>query len=137
LTLDEKILNEIIQIQKSHKLDYKLHLGNISFLLDSVTIIKSNTPVNRPTKRGGVFFSDTFAFKIKAVVNDLSIAELLSKSMLGPNPEFQELEITTNMQIKNSIKKVTFFANLTNSMQSSSHIELNMTIIRLKIEDPL
>jgi hypothetical protein len=35
--------------------------------------------------------------------------------------------------IKDSIKKVTFFVNLTNSMQSSSHIELNMTIIRLKI----
>ena len=89
--------------------------------------------MNRPTTRGGVYFSDTFAFKIKAAVDDLSIAELLSKSMLGPNPEFQELEIITNVPIKNSIKKVTFFVNLTNSMQSSSRIELNMTIIRLKI----
>lgn len=134
MTLDEKILVEIIEVQKSHKLDYILHLGKVTYLLDSVAIAKSSTPVNRPTNRGGVYFSDTFAFKIKAVVDDLSIAELLSKSMLGPNPEFQELEITTNMPIKDSIKKVTFFVNLTNSMQSSSHIELNMTIIRLKIE---
>jgi hypothetical protein len=133
LTLDEKILVEIIEVQKSHKLDYILHLGKVIYLLDSVAIAKSSTPVNRPTNRGGVYFSDTFAFKIKAVVDDLSIAELLSKSMLGPNPEFQELEITTNVPIKDSIKKVTFFVNLTNSMQSSSHIELNMTIIRLKI----
>jgi len=133
LTLDEKILVEIIEVQKSHKLDYILHLGKVTYLLDSVAIAKSSTPVNRPTNRGGVYFSDTFAFKIKAVVDDLSIAELLSKSMLGPNPEFQELEITTNVPIKDSIKKVTFFVNLTNSMQSSSHIELNMTIIRLKI----
>lgn len=133
MTLDEKILVEIIEVQKSHKLDYILHLGKVTYLLDSVAIAKSSTPVNRPTNRGGVYFSDTFAFKIKAVVNDLSIAELLSKSMLGPNPEFQELEITTNVLIKDSIKKVTFFVNLTNSMQSSSHIELNMTIIRLKI----
>jgi hypothetical protein len=134
LTLDEKILIEIIEVQKSHKLDYILHLEKVTYLLDSVAIAKSPTPVNRPTNRGGVYFSDTFAFKIKAVVSDLSIAELLSKSMLGPNPEFQELEITTNVPIKDLIKKVTFFVNLTNSMQSSSHIELNMTIISLKIE---
>ena len=133
MTLDEKILTEIIEVQKSHKLDYTLHLGKVNYFLDSVAIAKSSTPVNRPTNRGGVYFSDTFAFKIKAVVADLSIAELLSKSMLGPNPEFQELEITTNVPIKDSIKKVTFFVNLTNSMQSSSHIELNMIIIRLKI----
>ena len=133
MTLDEKILVEIIEVQKSHKLDYILHLGKVTYPLDSVAITKSSTPVTRPTNRGGIYFSDTFVFKIKAVVNDLSIAELLSKSMLGPNPEFQELEITTNVSIKDSIKKVTFCVNLTNSMQSSSHIELNMTIIRLKI----
>lgn len=133
MPLDEKILLEITESQKSHKLDYILHLGNVTYPLNSVAISKSSTPVNRPTNRGGVYFSDTFAFKIKAVVDDLSIAELLSKSMLGPNPEFQELEIITNVPINDSIKKVTFFVNLTNSMQSSSRIELNMTIIRLKI----
>ena len=133
MSLDEKILIEIIEAQKYHKSDYILYLGKVTYLLDSVTITKSSTPVNRPTNRGGIYFSDTFAFKIKAVVDDLSISELLSKSMLGPNPEFQELEITTNIPIKDSIKKVTFFVNLTNSMQSSSHIELNMRIIRLKI----
>ncbi|MGQ0792106.1 MAG: hypothetical protein ACT4NJ_07805 [Nitrosopumilaceae archaeon] len=133
MTLDEKILIEIIEVQKSHKFDYMLHLGKVTYLLDNVVISKSSTPVNRPTNRGGVNFSDTFAFKIKVVVSDLSITELLSKSMLGPNPEFQELEITANVPIKDSIKKVTFFVNLTNSMQSLSHIELNMTIIRLKV----
>lgn len=133
MSLDEKILIEIIEAQKSHKSDYILYLGKVTYSLNSVTITKSSTPVNRPTNRGGVYFSDTFAFKIKAVVDDLSIVELLSKSMLGPNPEFQEIEITTNMPIKDSIKKITFFVNLTNSMQSSSRIELNMTINRLKI----
>lgn len=133
MTLDEKVLIEIIESQKSHKSDYILHLGKFTYSLDSVVIAKSSTPVNRSTNRGGIYFSDTFAFKIKAVVDDLSIKELLSKSMLGPNPEFQELEITTNIPIKDSIKKIIFFVNLTNSMQSSSHIELNMTINRLKI----
>ena len=133
MSLDEKILIEIIESQKYHKSDYILYLGKVTYSLDSVAITKSSTPVNRPTNRGGIYFSDTFAFKIKAVVDDLSIVELLSKSMLGPNPEFQEIEITTNMPIKDSIKKITFFVNLTNSMQSSSSIELNMTINRLKI----
>lgn len=133
MTLDEKILFEITEVQKSHKLDYIIHLGKGTYSLDNVAISKSSTPVNKPTNRGGVYFSDTFAFKIKGVVSDLSIAELLSKSMLGPNSEFQDLEITTNMPIKDSIKKVTFFVNLTSSMQSSSYIELNMIIIRLKI----
>ena len=118
MSLDEKILIEIIESQKYHKSDYILYLGKVTYSLNSVTITKSSTPVNRPTNRGGVYFSDTFAFKIKAVVDDLSIVELLSKSMLGPNPEFQEIEITTNMPIKDSIKKITFFVNLTNSMQS-------------------
>ena len=133
MTLDEKILLEIIEVQKSYKLDYIIHLGKVTYSLDNVAISKFSTPVNKPTNRGGVYFSDTFAFKIKGVVSDLSIAELLSKSMLGPNSEFQDLEITTNMLIKDSIKKVTFFVNLTSSMQSSSYIELNMIIIRLKI----
>ena len=133
MTLDEKILLEITEVQKSHKLDYIIHLGKVTYSLDNVAISKFSTPVNKPTNRGGVYFSDTFAFKIKGVVSDLSIAELLSKSMLGPNSEFQDLEITTNMLIKDSIKKVTFFVNLTSSMQSSSYIELNMIIIRLKI----
>ena len=133
MTLDEKILYEIIEVQKSHKLDYIIHLGKVTYSLDKGIIAKSSTPVNKPTNRGGIYFSDIFAFKIKGVVSDLSIAELLSKSMLGPNSEFQELQITTNVPIKDSIKKITFFVNLTSSMQSSSYIELNMTIIRLKI----
>jgi hypothetical protein len=134
LTLDEKILLKIIEIQKSSKLDFILEIGSDTFSLKNVTIIKSSTPVNRPTTRGGVYFSDTFAFKIKAQVTDLSLAPLLSKSMLGPNFDFQDLEIITNIEIDNSLKKVTFLVHLTNSMQSSSYIELNMIIIKIKCE---
>ncbi len=105
-----------------------------TFLLENVVISKSSTPVNRPTNRGGVYFSDTFVFKIRATVSDLSLAPLLSQSMLGPNPDFQDLEITTNTKIDNSLKNVKLFAHLTNSMQSSSFIELNMNITRIKIE---
>jgi len=134
LTLDENILLKIIEIQKSTKLDFVLCFASDTFLLENVVISKSSTPVNRPTNRGGVYFSDTFVFKIRATVSDLSLAPLLSQSMLGPNPDFQDLEITTKAKIDNSLKNVKLFAHLTNSMQSSSIIELNMNIIRIQYE---
>ncbi len=134
MTLDENILLKIIEIQKSTKLDFVLCFASDTFLLENVVISKSSTPVNRPTNRGGVYFSDTFVFKIRATVSELSLAPLLSQSMLGPNPDFQDLEITTKAKIDNSLKNVKLFAHLTNSMQSSSIIELNMNIIRIQYE---
>ena len=134
MPLDENLILKIIEIQKSTKLDFILHLASATFFLENVVISKSLTPVNHPTNRGGVYFSDTFVFKIKTTVSDLSLAPLLSQSMLGPNPDFQDLEITTKAKIDNSLKNVKLFAHLTNSMQSSSFIELNMNIIRIKIE---
>jgi len=134
LPLDENIILKIIEIQKSTKLDFILRLASDTFLLENVVISKSLTPVNRPTSRGGVYFSDTFVFKIKTTVSDLSLVPLLSQSMLGPNTDFQDLEITTKAKIDNSLKNVKLFAHLTNSMQSSSFIELNMNIIGIEFE---
>jgi len=134
LPLDENIILKIIEIQKSTKLDFILRLASNTFLLENVVISKSLTPVNRPTNRGGVYFSDTSVFKIKTTVSDLSLAPLLSQSMLGPNTDFQDLEITTKAKIYNSLKNVKLFAHLTNSMQNSSLIELNMNIIRIEFE---
>ncbi len=132
--MDENILLKIIEIQKSTKLDFVLCFASDTFLLENVVISKSSTPVKRPTNRGGVYFSDTFVFKIRATVSELSLAPLLSQSMLGPNPDFQDLEITTKVKIDNTLKNVKLFAHLTNSMQSSSFIELNMNIIRIQYE---
>jgi len=134
LSLDENIILKIIEIQKSTKLDFILRLASNAFLLENVVISKSLTPVNRPTNRGGVYFSDTSVFKMKTTVSDLSLAPLLSQSMLGPNPDFQDLEITTKAKIDKSLKNVKLIVHLTNSMQSSSLIELNMNIIRIKFE---
>ncbi len=132
--MDENILLKIIEIQKSTKLNFVLCFASDTFLLENVVISKSSTPVNKPTNRGGVYFSDTFVFKIRANVSELSLAPLLSQSMLGPNPDFQDLEITTKIKIDNSLKNVKLFAHLTNSMQSSSIIELNLNIIRIQFE---
>ena len=133
MSVDEKILNKILEIQKSSKLDFILSLDLKDFRLKNVEIIKSSVPVNRPTNRGGVYFTDTSIFKIKSRVNDLSIVPLLSKSMLGPNADFQDLQISTNAQIEGLNKKIIFFVHLTNSIQSSSYVELNFTLVKIEL----
>ena len=133
MSVDEKILNKILEIQKSTKLDFILSLDSKDFPLKNVEITKSSVPVNRPTNRGGVYYTDTFVFKIKSRVNDFSITSLLSKSMLGPSADFQDLQISTNAQIEGSNKKIIFFVHLTNSMQSSSYVELNSTLVKIQL----
>ena len=134
MQIDEKLLLEIIRTQESVSLDFVLHLDSKEYPLKNVLISKSSTPVTRPTTRGGVYFSDTLVFKMKGTINDTSILSSLSNSMLGPNAEFKELEITTKTTLQKKLKNVTFYTNLTNSMQSSSYLELNMTIIRTNVQ---
>lgn len=131
LSINLDLLESLIDINKKQFLEYVLHLDGLKYHLSDVSIVNSPIPVNSPTTRGGVYFSDTFAYKIKGIVNDLSIVPLLSKTMLGPNTEFGEIKITT--QIINNDKKITLsiFTNLINSVQSSSKIELNMILIKL------
>ena len=129
LDLDEKFLFDLIEDQKTKRNNYTLHIDSKSFNLLEPTISYSPTPVNRPTTRGGVYFSDKFVFKFSAQVNDLSIVPLLSKSMLGPNTEFKDLKITSQIPSENISQQITLVVNLTNSRQSSTGVDLNLTII--------
>ena len=121
-----------MSINQRESLKYVLHLDGKVYLLSDVVIVNSPTPVNSPTTRGGVYFSDTFAYKIKGIINDLSVIPLLSKTMLGPNTEFGEIKITTTIQNNGKETPLTLFTNLTNSVQSSSKIELNMILVKLE-----
>ncbi len=128
MVIDEKLLSAIQQSKR----DYTLHLDAKSYKLRNVYITKSATPLTRPSMRGGVYFSDTSHYKIKATVDDTSIVPFLSKAMLGPNTEFKELKITSSL--KNNAKSISLYTNLTNTMQSSSKVELNMVIVDIKEE---
>lgn len=132
LSVDLCLLESLMSINEKQPLEYVLYLDGLKYPLSDVSIVNSPTPVNSPTTRGGVYFSDTFVYKIKGIINDLSVVPLLSKTMLGPNTEFGEIKITT--QIVNNDKKMTLsiFTNLTNSVQSSSKIELNMILVKLE-----
>jgi hypothetical protein len=121
-----------MSINEKQLLTYVLHLDGLEYPLFDVSIVNSPTPVNSPTTRGGVYFSDTFAYKMKGMVNDLSVIPLLSKTMLGPNAEFGEIKITTEIIDNDKKMTLSIYTNLTNSVQSSSKIELNMILVNLE-----
>jgi hypothetical protein len=93
------------------------------FAVESSTLAHSEVPVSRPTTRGGVYFSDTKAFKAKVLIRDSAISEYLSKAMLGPNTEFAKIQLVP------SDPKMQIFANLTNYVQKGSGFELSLTIV--------
>lgn len=126
------LLKSLMSTNEKQTLEYILHIDGKAYPLTDVSIVNSPTPVNAPTTRGGVYFSDTFAYKIKGVINDLSVIPLLSKTMLGPNTEFREIKITTELDSDGKKLSLSLFTNLTNSVQSSSKIELNMILVKLE-----
>ena len=127
---DETLLDSLIHIQEKQLLKFSIHIGNNSFILNDASIEKSSTPVTSPTLRGGVYFSDTYVYKIKGIVDDSSIIPMLSKTMLGPNTEFSDILVKTNAVIDSDNVDITLHTNLTNSMQSSSKIGLNLIITK-------
>jgi len=133
MAVDFDLLETVIAANKTDSCKYTLHLNEQEYVLENVLIINSPTPVHSPTTRGGVYFSDKFAYKIKGTIHNLSIVPLLSKTMLGPNTEFGEIKITTEIENNNQKKDFVIYANLTNSVQGPSKIELNMIIIKLEI----
>lgn len=131
MSVNADLLETLMSQNENNPLNFTLKLNNLSFQLISVSITNSPIPVNEPTTRGGVYFSDTFAYKMKGVVEDLSIVPLLTKKMLGPNTEFGELIITTQIDDKGKPVTLEIFTNLTNSVQTPNSIELSMIIVKL------
>ena len=127
---DETILDLLIQFQKKQRLDFSVKIEGKQFSLNEASIEKSSTPVTSPTLRGGVYFSDTHVYKIKGIVSDSTIIPLLSKTMLGPNAEFSDIVVKTSAMINSKKVNISLHTHLTNSMQSSSKIELTLVITK-------
>ena len=111
---------------------FTLYLNERIYPIAHTSITNSPIPVNEPTTRGGVYFSDKFAYKMKCVVEDLSVVPLLTKKMLGPNTEFGELKITTTIDFDGKSVPIEIFTNLTNSVQTPNSIELSLIIVKLE-----
>jgi hypothetical protein len=128
---DEKILSTLISTQK---IKYNLNIGGKEYPLENVSVAKSSIPVKRPTIRGGVYFSDTTAYKVKATTKDLSLIPFISKVMLGPNADFKPLEIKTNLDIDGKYHAITLVTHLTNTMNTSTRLELHLIVDKTKLE---
>ncbi|MDC1136558.1 hypothetical protein OAS76_02105 [Nitrosopumilus sp.] len=129
---DSHLLETLMKYNVEHSPKFILHLNNNTYCLINTTIENSPVPVNEPTTRGGVYFSEKFAHKMKGSVEDLTIVPLLTKKMLGPNSEFGELKISCEIEFNGKIVSVDVFTNLTNSLQTPKSIELSMIIVNLE-----
>ena len=132
MSLNLDLLEILMEFNKKNSPKYLLYLNDDTFPITCVSITNSPTPVNEPTTRGGVYFSDKFAYKFKGVIKDLSVVPLLTKKMLGPNTEFAELKISTQIESDGKPMNLEIFTNLTNSIQTPNSIELSMIIVKLE-----
>ncbi len=131
MPFNKDLLEKLMEFNEKNSPKFTLYVNDDTYPISSTSITNSPIPVNEPTTRGGVYFSDKFAYKMKCVVEDLSVVPLLTKKMLGPNTEFGELKITTNIESKGKSIPLEIFTNLTNSVQTPNSIELGMIIVKL------
>ena len=132
MSIDGFFLSQLIQ--DSTKREYRLYYQDKVYSLEDVAVTKSQMPVNKPTTRGGVYSVSDKEYKIKGTIYDLSLVPFISKMMLGPSTEFQEIPIKTQVEIDGKNRSCTLFTYLTNAMNNSSQIIFNLLIVRTKIE---
>lgn len=132
MDFDDSFLSELTKDSIKH--EYHLYFKDKAYSLEDVTITKSTMPVNKPTSRGGLYSVSDKEYKIIGTTRDLSMLPYISEMMLGPNSEFQEIPIKTLLEIDGKNRPCTILAYLTNAMNNSSKIILNMLIIGTKIE---
>ena len=132
MSVNLDLLKTLMDFNERKSLKFLLHLNGSIYPITDVSINHTSIPVNEPTTRGGVYFSDKFTYKMRGIVEDLSVVPLLTKKMLGPNTEFGDLKITTQIESDNISRKLEIFTNLTNSVQTPNSIELSMIIVKLE-----
>lgn len=132
MSIDLTLLDRLMKINEQNALQFVLYLNDRTYNLEDVLIKNSPTPVNSPTTRGGVYFSDKFVYKVRGIIRDLSVVPFLSKTMLGPNTDFGDIKISTRLELDGRTQNLSMFTNLINSVQNSSQIELYMILVKLE-----
>ncbi len=132
MSVNLDLLEILMKFIEKNSPEYLLYLNDDTFPITCVSITNSSIPVNEPTTRGGVYFSEKFAYKMKGVIEGLSVVPLLTKKMLGPNTEFVELKISTQIESDGKPMNLEIYTNLTNSIQTPDSIELSMIIVKLE-----
>ena len=115
------------RLTASTSVNYMLDLDGKSYPMTQTIIDNIVTPMNRPTSRGGVYFTGETAYHMHGSIAELDIISKLSSKMLGPNTEFDELCIVANIEDT----KIHIYTYLTNMIQTPTSISLNMMIVRV------
>lgn len=123
----------LVRLSQEQNLSYVIDIDGRFYNIQSITILKSQIPVRKPTTRGGVYFTDTTAYKIKAVTN-LSIKDEIPKLMLGPNTDFKPVLVKTSLEIENAKHFVTLVSHLTNAVNTNDKVELNLIVDRVELK---
>ena len=131
--IDGNILFKLAEHQNQGPCTMKI--GDVPYKVDSIELTYSEVPVTKPTTRGGVYFSDKMVFKVKAKISNFAVANVLSKTMLGPNQDFEKIRLLTNVTVDTNKKELVIFANLTNYVQKRSGLELNLVVIETALSD--
>lgn len=126
MNLDKDALFALTQ-NSSQK--YVMRIKDAEYSPKEIQLSYVETPVSRPTTRGGVYFSDKMGFKIKAKLADASLSSSLSKMMLGPNADFEQIQFLTQLSVGETTKELKIITNLVNYVQKSDGLELNLMVI--------
>lgn len=124
----------LIKLSESQSLSGTIHVEEKSYLVSKMSLVKSTIPVRKPTTRGGVYFTDTSAYKIKAVTSDIAISSEIPKLMLGPNTDFKPFFVKTELTIGSTKQHVTLTVHLTNAVNTKDHVELNLIVDKVDLK---
>ena len=127
---DEELIKKITSGRS--EVSWSVKIQGEQYTPKSVEIAKSMIPVKKPDMRGGVYFSETEAYKVKCtIVGDLAVTGgggVLTGSMLGPNTDFTPIEIIAVLPDEPTVRVV---ANLTNYVQvrGGNGVELSLVVV--------
>jgi len=124
----------LIKLSEAQNLSCMIHVEEKPYQVQKISIAKSTIPVRKPTTRGGVYFTDTSAYKIKAITGDLSISSEIPKLMLGPNTDFKPIFVKTELSIGGTKQHVTLTVHLTNAVNTKDHVELNLIVDKVDLQ---
>jgi len=124
----------LIKLSEAQNLSCMIHVEEKPYQVQKISIAKSTIPVRKPTTRGGVYFTDTSAYKIKAITDDLSISSEIPKLMLGPNTDFKPIFVKTELSIGGTKQHVTLTVHLTNAVNTKDHVELNLIVDKVDLQ---
>ena len=123
----------MIKLAEAQNLSYVINIEEKSYPVQNISIMKSKIPVREPTTRGGVYFTDVEAYKVKATT-DLSITNEIPKLMLGPNADFKPILIKTSLKIDGKDSLVTLTTHLTNAVNKKETVDLNLIVDKLDLK---